>query len=269
VLGSERGSIRLTPPPDAGDIDHVVRSLEVITEEAARAESRLGYFAALYLRMTKAVRQRTGDRGYFQDPARMQRLDVAFANHYFRALRGHLDGSYDVPRCWRVAFAACARPEPIILQHLYAGLSAHQLFDLAQAAAQTCSGQDLYELRGDYERVMGVVADLMIGVDHSVGQASPWIGLFDRIASRPWATNNRFAIRIARELAWSAAQDFARASSPAETQRIVVKLDRDATFMSELILEPNLLLRALVRTIRSRETKRVSENIEILRGSSG
>jgi hypothetical protein len=221
----------------------------------------------LYLRMTVAVRQRTDGTGYFQDAARMQRLDVSFANHYFRALRGHLEGSHDLPACWRIAFDACARPDHIILQHLYAGLSAHQLFDLAQAAASTCPGEDLYELRGDFERVNGVVADLMVGVDHSVAKASPWVGLLDRLASQPWALNNRFAIRIARELAWTAAQDLAHASSPADTQRFLSKLDRDALFVSRLILKPNLLLAALVRTIRSRETKRVSQVIEILRGS--
>jgi hypothetical protein len=145
--------------------------------------------------------------------------------------------------------------------------SPRKLFDLAQAAASICPGEDLYELRGDYERVNGVVAELMLGVDHAVAAASPWIGLLDRVASHPWAVNNRWGIRIARELAWTGAQDLARAGSPTDTRRFLERLDRDALFVSRVILKPNLMLGALVRTIRSRETKRVSHVIEILRGN--
>ena len=78
-----------TPPPLAAipavtTIDEVIEVLQSIIEWSIRAESRLGYFAALYKRITIAVGVAI-EQGAFEDGPRMERFDVAFAVRYFDA----------------------------------------------------------------------------------------------------------------------------------------------------------------------------------------
>ena len=61
--------------------------LEAIVDDAVARNSRLGYFAALYLAVTRAVKERVLS-GYFQDGPRMDRLDSCFAQRYLDAFDG-------------------------------------------------------------------------------------------------------------------------------------------------------------------------------------
>ncbi len=73
-------------------IDDVIRRLDQIVINAITEPSRLGYFAALYNRVTMAVRD--GIRaGAFDDNVRMARLDVVFANRYIDAYERHHAGA--------------------------------------------------------------------------------------------------------------------------------------------------------------------------------
>ena len=65
----------------ATDIDGVIQQLDVIIDWAHRHKSRLGYFAALYRKVTLKVKEGISE-GFFEDGERMERLDVVFANRY-------------------------------------------------------------------------------------------------------------------------------------------------------------------------------------------
>ncbi|MFB6249055.1 MAG: DUF5995 family protein [Salinibacter sp.] len=95
-------------PPHS--IDEVLARLDRIVAAARRAEDPLGYFAALYRDVTARVAATIEDGG-FDDGARMEWLDVVFANRYFDALdaRGTEAGP---PRAWRRTFAAADRWRP-------------------------------------------------------------------------------------------------------------------------------------------------------------
>jgi hypothetical protein len=60
-------------------IDEIIARLNDIIDEALRAESRIGYFAALYERVTTNVRRALVAGDVFKDNPRMERLDVIFA----------------------------------------------------------------------------------------------------------------------------------------------------------------------------------------------
>src|SRR6201995_5669618 len=80
-----------TPPapiPPVSTLDAVVSALDSVIEWSIAASSRLGYFAALYKRITIAVRTAVAN-GVFQDGPRMERFAAAFACRYFDALNGH------------------------------------------------------------------------------------------------------------------------------------------------------------------------------------
>ena len=66
-------------------IDEVIASLDAIIQQAWEQQSRIGYFAALYLRVTHAVRDGLNS-GSFQNGPLMEHLDVVFASRYLDAL---------------------------------------------------------------------------------------------------------------------------------------------------------------------------------------
>ena len=61
-------------------------------------------FLATYRRTTVAVGEQV-EQGRFEDPAWVDRWDVAFADLYVSALEARVSGR-EVPRPWRLAFAA-------------------------------------------------------------------------------------------------------------------------------------------------------------------
>lgn len=71
-------------PPEPTTIDGVVQVLDDIIDECVRKQSRLGYFPALYRRVTVGIRRRI-DEGTYVDGRRMERLDVRFAQRYIDA----------------------------------------------------------------------------------------------------------------------------------------------------------------------------------------
>ena len=78
----------LEPLTPAKSIPEVIDSIDKIVAWSIANSSRVGYFAALYKRITLAVQKAIADKD-FQDGARMEKFDVTFANRYFDALNRH------------------------------------------------------------------------------------------------------------------------------------------------------------------------------------
>src|SRR5271169_3383865 len=95
-------------------IDDVIAALDAIIHRAWDEKSRIGYFPALYRRITRAVRDGV-NQGQFTDGPLMERLDVVFATRYLDALSAYQSGSKP-SRCWRQAFRACDNDDRLILQ---------------------------------------------------------------------------------------------------------------------------------------------------------
>src|SRR5262245_42369321 len=70
----------------ATSIGEVIDRLSAIIQWSVVNDSRLGYFPALYRKVTAGVRDGI-QQGAFDDGRRMERLDVIFANRYLEALR--------------------------------------------------------------------------------------------------------------------------------------------------------------------------------------
>ena len=68
----------------ARSIEEIIDRLSGIVTETKAENSPLGYFAALYRKVTLQVKSDIDD-GRFEDNARMERLDVIFANRYLAA----------------------------------------------------------------------------------------------------------------------------------------------------------------------------------------
>ena len=128
-------------------LDAVVSALDSVIEWSIAASSRLGYFAALYKRITIAVRTAVKN-GAFQDGPRMERFDASFADRYFDALNGYFHPKqFPRPtRSWQKTFDAADRADLIILQHMLGGVNAHIDLDLGITAQNIAPATKLPKL---------------------------------------------------------------------------------------------------------------------------
>jgi len=78
----------LPPILPVASIDQVIDAIQGIVDWSIANESRLGYFAALYKRITIAIRNGICDH-LFDNGPRMERFDVIFASRFFAALNGY------------------------------------------------------------------------------------------------------------------------------------------------------------------------------------
>jgi hypothetical protein len=165
----------------AQNIDEVIARLTDIIDISRQEPSRLGYFAALYRKVTISVKEGI-QAGRFENGARMERLDVNFANRYLEAYELQRKG--EVPTAsWQVSFEAAGHRRPLILQHLLLGINAHINLDLGIAAVETSHGDQLASLKHDFDLINRLLAELVQPVQDKIGEVSPWIGFLDRIDS--------------------------------------------------------------------------------------
>lgn len=258
------------PPPDlpsATTLDEVIASIDAVVEWSIGTSSRLGYFAALYKRITIAVRTAIA-QGVFADGPRMERFDVAFANRYFDALNGHLHPQrYPRPtRSWAVTFGAASAGDPILVQHLVAGVTAHIALDLGIAAVQVSPGPALWTLREDFAAINAVLAAQVSDVVARLNQLSPALGeLYALLGSGELFAINA-AVRALRDSAWRFASLLAHEPVIAHGPTIWVR-DRWVAGQVVSVFEAAALSpvsQAVVREIAERESRDIAGNIRVL-----
>ena len=246
----------------AHHIDEVVQNLDRIIDHSIANESRVGYFPALYRKVTLQV-ARGISQGLFEDGSRMERLDVLFANRYLEELQRYQERKA-VSASWQLAFDSAAEWWPIVLQHLLLGINAHLNLDLAIAAAATSPGPELSGLRNDFNRINAILAALVDDVKAELTALWPLLGLVDYASGRADDALINFSMTKARDCAWQAAERLA-AASPAEHDSLVKQLDSRVVVIGGLVRRPGVLTGATTRLIRLGERKTVREVIEILK----
>ena len=239
-------------------IDDVIARLSVIVRDTIAAGDRIGYFAALYKRMTIAVREAIR-AGEFEDAQRLERLDVTFASRYLLTLEQYRAGEL-MTRAWLQAYEATRSDKHIILQHLLIGINPHINIDLGVAAARTCPRASLAGLRNDFDKINAVIARLTPVVDEEIDEVSPVSYKIDQIVG-PRLKHKffDFSFEKARDTAWALATELAPLDL-ARQNTLIDKRDTEAKLLGTLLLTDG----PLVRLIRRRESHDVSHNIEIL-----
>jgi uncharacterized protein DUF5995 len=172
--------MRPTNPPPAfatpSTVPEVILELEGFLGWCESNASRLGFFAALYLQITKAVEAAILQGTVFSDNVRMAQLDVTFANRYLAALNGyfHPDEYPGISRCWLAAFVGAESPGDTVVQHMLSGVAAHIGLDLGIATQQVCgSPANLLQFRGDYDQINAVLAQQVQAVLSEIDAVSP------------------------------------------------------------------------------------------------
>lgn len=259
------------PPPaplaPATSLDDVVAIIDSVIDWSIENASRLGYFAALYKRITAAVRTAVA-HGVFDDGPRMARLDVAFANRYFGALNGLFHpGRYPKPtRSWQVTFDAADREDPIILQHMLAGVSAHICLDLGVAAHTVTPPGHLSELKADFNRINAVLASQVDGLVADLNELSPALAdVYSVLMDHQIVLINE-AVRTFRDDAWRFATFLA--AQPTFTRPLTIRVrDHRIAKQGQLIFEPPGVIGLIewaLEAIAAQESWDVAKNIRVL-----
>jgi hypothetical protein len=245
----------------ARTIDEVIRRLDEIIARSRRDESRLGYFAALYRNVTIEVKRGIAS-GRFEDGARMERLDVNFANRYLTALDSYRRDEA-ASRCWVTSFKAAQVWPPLVLQHLLMGMNAHINLDLGVAAAITCPGDQLPPLRHDFDEINNILSAMIEGVQFQLGQVSRWMVILDKLGGRTERAVMNWSIDRARDAAWRVAERMAPLTS--EQMGIAIKkLDGEVDLLALLIRHPGALISAGNFMVRLSEPHSVAKIIDTL-----
>src|SRR5918995_973371 len=93
-------------------IEGVLDALDTIITRALEHGSRIGYFAAIYRKVTARIAEGIAT-GYFDDGERMERFDVAFAQRYLAAVDGDEHGDTPLTRSWELALRAATASRPL------------------------------------------------------------------------------------------------------------------------------------------------------------
>jgi hypothetical protein len=249
-------------PGPAATIDEVIARLGDVIERSVRERSRLGFFAALYRKVTVKVKEGIA-AGRFDDGPRMERLDVTFANRYLTALERFRGGQPPTP-CWLLSFEAAATWPPIILQHLLLGMNAHINFDLGIAAATVSPRDELPSLKHDFNEINTILAGLVGEVQSGIDRLSPWIKLLDHIDPKADKAIVNFSMEKARAAAWRVAERLAPVP-PDRWGPELAKLDLEVTLLGRLVRRPiGKLINLGLLVIRGRETSDVARVIAVL-----
>ena len=130
----------------AQSIDQIVEYLDGIVQRSREEQSRLGFFAVLYRKVTVAIKEGITS-GRFEDGPRMEHFDVVFANRYLAALE-HFRQGQPTNDCWTVAFrsvlAERCRTQTILL-------STHVLSEVQRICSRVLileEGKTLYDGKG-------------------------------------------------------------------------------------------------------------------------
>jgi len=246
---------------EAKTIDEVIDKLGQNIEAARAEQSRLGFFAALYRKVTIRVRDAIAG-GFFEDGPRMEALDVRFANRYLVALANHRDGQ-PVTRSWNRAFEASQDWWPIVLQHLLLGMNAHINLDLCIAAARTAPGDQLEDLQTDFDRINAILAALVDEVRAELAQVWPLLGILNRTLSGAQDAIVNFSMERARDEAWRFAERLAPLAREGQESQIA-HMDTRIAALAGLIRHPGFTAGTALRVIRLGERGSVPHKIAIL-----
>lgn len=238
--------------------------LERIRDDCAARQDRNAYFAAMYGRVTLAVRQRA-DAGRFEDPARMERFVAAFARRYTDAFWARRSGRATT-RAWALAFDSAGQAAPLVLQHLLLGMNAHINLDLGIVAAELAREESsLRSLEGDFVAINDVLGELVDRCQQAVAAASPAVSLADRLLGDVDERATAFSLRVAREGAWEFAQRLYTGPQDRWPQLVEAR-DASVTRIGARLLTQAGPADVLQRLMRVAELRTVAEVTELLSG---
>jgi hypothetical protein len=241
------------------NIDQVIEVLEDIILETKINSSPLGYFAVLYQKVTRKVKDGIAS-DFFDDGSRMEILDVVFAKRYIKAYYA-FQKNEEVTTSWLKTFELSTKHWPIVLQHLLMGMNAHINLDLGIAAAHVSRGQNIDDLKNDFNKINEVLAGLVNEVQNDLTEIWPTLKVILKFAGKVDDFLVDFNMKTARDGAWKFAKSIADLQGDELESQIVIR-DQKVAVKSRLITNPGIIAKIIQVVIRIGERGNVAERIE-------
>ena len=245
----------------AKTIDEVIQHLDEIIESSKNKNSYLGYFPALYRKVTIRVKEGI-EKVEFEDGPRMEKLDVIFANRYLEAYYRY-QSDLSVTRSWAFAFKKSKNWWPLTIQHLLWGINAHINLDLGIAAVETVGDEPLDSLKNDFDKINEVLAELVNEVQEELSEIWPFLKVLLKLSGKLDDKLINFSMKLARDGAWKFAQELNLVSGSAYSE-IIDQRDVRIEQIAEFVYPKNILIRILFGIIRLSLRKSIRERIETL-----
>lgn len=243
-------------------IDDVIAELDRILDELAEQSSPLGYFPALYQRVTIEVKKAI-DNSQFDDADRMERLDIIFAQRYIDAYQSYRD-SGTCTQSWQVAFQSGSNSSLTVLQHLLLGMNAHISLDLGIAAAAV-SNSDPLSLKRDFYLINEILGSQIDDTQDRLSRVFRPLRFVDTLLGSIDEQLSLFSIGYARDKAWSQALELI-VSALSQHKKLIEERDQSvAKFATHLIHPPKFRIRLILWLVRLLERGTIETRLKILR----
>ena len=249
-------------PTEIKTIDDVILSLEQIIIQAEKNEDPLGYFAALYQKVTIKVKEGIKS-SYFDDGARMEKLDVIFAKKYIDAYYAW-EQNEPVSISWENAFRYSTLYWPLVLQHLLMGMNAHINLDLGIAATEISRNKSIHNLRDDFYRINEILSSLVNDVQNNLSFIWPPLKKILQKTGKLDDLLVDFSMELARDGAWEFAKQLSLISEKQFAAEVNLR-DKKVATKTKLITPSKTWLKIILWIIRLGESGTVSEKINKLK----
>ncbi len=240
-------------------IDEVIVRLNQIVDECKTQQDALGYFAVLYRKVTIRVKQGIL-KNEFENGARMERLDVVFANRYFDAFDAYRL-KQPCSQSWQTAFDAVNESGHVLLQHLLLGINAHINLDLGIAALNAVGNQPLLSIQNDFNAINAVLCELVDDVKTDIGDVSPVFKWLMPLAPKTEEMLINFSIQIARDGAWKFANEL---DASGRNHSMIQERDSVIALLGLAIRKPGTILQIINFVIALFEWRTVADKMKIL-----
>lgn len=245
----------------ATTINQVIDHLDLIIQESKAEQNTMGYFAALYRKVTVTVKEKI-DAGFFDDNQRMEQLDVIFANRYLQAYTNFKAGQ-PVTESWQVAFTASKNNNLIVLQHLLVGMNAHINLDLGIASAQITTPETIASLHDDFNKINTILGDLLGQVEQSLSKIWPTLLWILKVTRKVDDFLINFSMTLARDGAWNFANQLV-VLDPVPRADCISNRDFKIANLGRSIVKPGRIERFVFWIIRISEKGTVAQKIKAL-----
>ena len=245
-------------------IDEVIAQLEKIIIYCKANNSCAGYFAVLYHKVTRKVKDCINNKE-FKDGVRMERLDVTFANRYLIAFYAWMSGK-PTTSSWKIAFDVVAPNRSLVLQHLLLGMNAHINLDLGIATTAVMQESALEDIHSDFNTINSILGSMIDNIEVCLTKVNPLMRLLNLNIYKYDEMLVQFSINTARDGAWVFAQQLAGKKNNDFDNCVDIR-DAGIQQIGNSIANPRgFLLRFIAGLIRLFEKKSVSAVMDLLGG---
>lgn len=190
-------------------IDDVIARMRAIDAQLPTKDG-VAWFNKLYLRVTERVKE-WHEQDVFESPGFLERLDVAFAQLYFRAYEAVEKGGDPeaAPKAWVPLFAEREETAIAPIQFALAGMNAHINYDLPLGLVDVCHALKLKLERdsphhADFERVDRLLEEVENEVKSQF--ATGFVGELDHAFGRVDDVIAMWSVGRARDQSWMNAE---------------------------------------------------------------